>query len=204
MQTDYFDNSPSTSGFSLSSSGSSNNPLSLNDYDEDDGSTGAGDNLDKVTDYVGTGSSNATLEDALKTGRENAEARYGQTVEDTSDQIQEIVKRRQEMMAGEDEVSDTIRQSRNRQIQMARAQAGPAGITSSQERQLSRSAESDISSALVAKQNQNLTEYQQLIGNILGGQFSTEMGIGGLGIAAEDIGNDGSGDGGGILDWLFG
>ena len=122
-----------------------------------------------------------------KEARGYGERLYGQTQEQTGQDVQDIVQRRREILDQKDPASTWIQQSTNRRLRQARAQAGPQRLTEQQERQVSRQGEADIGKAMYTTQRQNLTDYQRLIGDIAAGQASTEFGMRGTQIAAQPI-----------------
>lgn len=129
----------------------------------------------------------AQKEEKKEEAKQYGETLYGQTQEETGQEIQDIVRRRKEMLDQQDPASSWIRQSASRRIQQARAQGGPQRMTEQQERQIGRQAESDIGKALYTTQSQNLTDYQKLMGAIASNQAATEMGFLGIGIAEQPV-----------------
>src|SRR5690606_32481755 len=103
-------------------------------------------------------------------GKARAEELYG------SEEIQDITTRRRAALDGNDPASTRLRESKNAQIRAAKA----SGASQDQLTQIERQANVDIGQQEFKSQEQALGEYQSLIGNILGGKTSMEMGYAGL------------------------
>jgi hypothetical protein len=106
-------------------------------------------------------------------GMDSGKLSYGQNKFETGQNVQDIIQRRRAMLNQTDPASDQIRQGANAQVRNLRAQGinNPAQINAIQ-----RQARSDIAGQLYGQQNQSLSNYQKLIGNVLSGQNQLEMG----------------------------
>lgn len=121
------------------------------------------------------------IKKGMELGRSRARSMYGQLPRRTASQVQDIVRRRRSRMEGDDPSGTRLRESRNRQIRMARAQdASPEELA-----QIRRSAESDIAYEDFSRSGQALSDYQRLVGNILKGQQGMEMGYAGLEVGGQ-------------------
>lgn len=136
-------------------------------------------------------SSDPSIASGQRVGLERGERVYGQSIDETGSNVQDIVKRRRERLEGLDPASTRMRESRNRQIRMAKA----SGASPEEIAQISRNAESDIANQEYKKASQSLNEYQKLIGNILKGQTGLELGFAGLEKSGEYVPTPSSGGG---------
>ena len=116
-------------------------------------------------------------------GLERGEIAYGQGLPETGQNVQDIVKMRRQRLNAEDPQSTRMRESRNRQIRIAKA----SGASPEEINQITRNAESDIANQEYAQSSQALNDYQRLIGNVLKGQTGLEMGYAGLEKSGEQV-----------------
>ena len=143
---------------------------------------GTSQTQDRLSRYAQGGSRTFSLSGDKKiaggqiTGLERAQNLYGMNVGEIGDETSDIVRRRREALEGTDPAMTRLRQSRNRRLRMAKAE----GASPEQLKQIEREAESDIAGAEYSSQEQALNQYQKLIGNIIGGTSSLEMGFAGL------------------------
>lgn len=152
--------------------------------------TGAGGAVagDAAQDYL-TGQGQPTqqqydsqaLAQGRQTGLESAENLYGMPQSDLGAETQDILARRRARLDGSSPSGTRLREQRNRQVRMARAGGRSAG----EQEAIKRKAESDIADVDYAREGQALTDYQKLIGRIIGGTSQLEMGHAGLAVGAE-------------------
>jgi len=116
-------------------------------------------------------------------GRAAAERLYGMSGTEIRGETQDITRRRRERMEGKDPASTRLRESKNQQIRAANAGGASAGQLS----QIERQAASDIGQAEFRSTDKTLSDYQKLIGNILGGTASQETGYAALEKAGETV-----------------
>lgn len=116
-------------------------------------------------------------------GRAAAERLYGMGGEDIRGETMDITRRRREALEGKDPASTRLRESKNQQIRAAKA----GGASASQMAQIERQAASDIGQSEFRTQDKALSDYQKLIGNILGGTSSLETGYAALEKAGETV-----------------
>ena len=141
----------------------------------------------------GTGS-DEKIEAGRAKGRHRAEQLYGMDDKAISGGVQDVVKKRRERLEGGGPEDTALRNERNRAIRMARAQ----GSSQAEIDQLGRQYAMDLSSEQYKRETGALSDYQKLIGNILGGTSSLEMGFAGLEKSGEEV-NIQSGGGSGML-----
>jgi hypothetical protein len=107
----------------------------------------------------------------------SGEELYGQTMGQTGQQIQDIIRRRQGYLDAADPTSTYVRQSANRQVRQARAEAGQAGRTTrGEEAQIRRQAEADIGAQLYENRLRSLGAYQNTISNVARNLATIELG----------------------------
>lgn len=134
-------------------------------------------------------------------GRQRGEEAYGQTLAETGGGVQDIIRRRREALEGKGPGATQLRQARGQRLRMARARGAGAG----QMAQIERESASDIAAQQYTRDQKALSAYQRLIGNILGGQTSLEMGFAGLEKGGQQVQMPQyGGGGGGILGGLLG
>lgn len=126
-------------------------------------------------------------------GRERGKEAYGQTLAETGAGVQDVIRRRREALEGRGPGATQLRQQRNQQLRAAKARGAGAG----QMAQIERQAGMDIAGQQYTRDQAALSSYQKLIGNILGGQTSLEMGFAGLGKAGQQVSSPRAGTGGG-------
>lgn len=105
----------------------------------------SGSNEDKARDAAnaeaaGRAESERAFTQGQATGQQRAEDLYGQSTSQTGTDVQDIVSRRRAMLNKEGPQSTRQRESRNRQIRMAKA----AGASPEELAQINRNAASDI------------------------------------------------------------
>lgn len=118
----------------------------------------------------------ARISGGMSEGRKRAEELYGQDFKATGEDVKDIVRRRREAVDKLGPQSSRLRESRNRQLRMAKA----SGASQDQLAQIRRQAESGIADTEYGQYQQNLQNYQSLVGNILRGQTGMELGYGQL------------------------
>ena len=123
------------------------------------------------------------IQEGLARGQDRGQAIYGQSGAQTSQDVQDIVGRRKEMVEGEAPYATRQREARNRQVRMAKA----AGASDEQLRQIERENAADIANIEYGQYQQNLGAYQNLVGNILKGQQGMEFGYGNLYAAGNTV-----------------
>lgn len=101
---------------------------------------------------------------------------YGQNLAQTGANTQDIIKRRRAALEGNDPATSAMYEGRNREIAMGRAR----GANEGQIAQITRDANTRVDRQRFERQDKTLNDYQKLIGNVLGGQSSLEMGYAGL------------------------
>lgn len=126
-------------------------------------------------------SSRAAIEEGKKSGLSRAEQLYGMSPNEIGTSTQDIIRRRRENLDAVDPVSIRAINRKNQMIREAKSQ----GASADQLSQLERQANFDISQREYASQQDSLNRYQSLIGNILGGTSSLEMGHAGLQLSGE-------------------
>jgi len=114
-------------------------------------------------------------------GRQSGQEIYGQSQAQTGADVADVIRRRKERLSGQNPAASSLRESRNRQIRMARA----SGASAAQIAQISRGADQDIERAEFQREGEALGDFQRLIGNVVGGQSSLEMAHAGLAKAGE-------------------
>ena len=117
------------------------------------------------------------------TGLERAEQLYGMNTGEIGQNVQDIVARRRAAMEGNDPASTAARMSRNADVRSARAE----GMTDAQIAQVRRSGTNDAAQQDYKSQQQGLSSYQDLVGNILGGTTGMEMGYANLAKSGEEV-----------------
>jgi len=115
------------------------------------------------------------------TGLDRARNLYGMTVPEIGTETQDILSRRRQRMEGTSPADTRLRESRNRRVRMARA----GGRSAAEQEQIKRESERDIADVGYAREGQALTDYQRLVGKILGGTQQLEMGYTGLAKSGE-------------------
>lgn len=148
--------------------------------------------LERMTSptYEGmTFSGDESIASGQQIGLDTAKTLYGQTAAETGQEVQDIVARRKAALDGNDPATQRLRQGKNAQIRAARA----SGATSGQEAQIQRQAAQDIGQQEFKSQQEALGEYQDLIGNILGGTASLQSGYAGLTKSGEEVASDDGG-----------
>lgn len=128
-------------------------------------------------------------------GLETARALYGMDIGEIGQETRDITRRRRERLEGKDPATTRARERKAAQIRTAKA----GGATAGQLTQIERQASSDIGQTEYRSQDKALSDYQKLIGNILGGTTSLEMGMAGLEKSGELVDYRG-GSGGGLSD----
>lgn len=123
------------------------------------------------------------IKQGISEGKTKAEEIYGQDTAQTGEDVREITRMRRERLYGADPGSTNLRESRNRQIRMAKA----AGASDEELTQIRRNAERDIANQEYINQGQALSDYQSLIGNILRGQTGMELGYAGLRSGSQQV-----------------
>lgn len=117
-----------------------------------------------------------TLLGGQMTGLDRARNLYGMTVPEIGSETQGILARRRARLDGYSPSGTRLRESRNRRVRMARAGGRSAG----EQESIKRQSEKDIADVDYAREGQALTDYQRLVGKILGGTQQLEMGYTGL------------------------
>ena len=108
--------------------------------------------------------------DATKASGKSFEA-YGQTLAQTGQDVQGVKKRMEQGVTGEDPMSDYIRRSSSQRLAAAKgSRAG--GMSTAESAQLDRGTTQQLQQGYT----QNLTAYQEMLGNMLSGQSSLELG----------------------------
>jgi hypothetical protein len=158
-----------------------------------------GSNIQYYSDPNRVYSSDPLIASGQRIGEAEGEALYGQSQEQTGEEIADIIKKRRAALDQKDPVSDQIRQSKNVQLRQLRESQGRMGITggtaAAQESQVERQAQAQIGSQLYQANRQDLSQYQRLLGNIASNQASLEMGYAGLEKSGEYVPTPGVGGG---------
>ena len=121
-------------------------------------------------------SSDPSIRQGEITGLSRGTMAYGQNLQTTGQNTQDIIQRRRAALNGNDPASAALLESRNREIAMGKAR----GANEGQVAQITRDANTRVDRQRFERQDKTLNDYQKLIGNVLGGQSSLEMGYAGL------------------------
>lgn len=116
-------------------------------------------------------------------GLERAGQVYGMGLDEIGQSTQDIVARRRKALDGQDPATTALHQRKNEQLRQSKAGGG----TDAQMAQIERLSAADIGQQEFRSQDAALDDYQRLVGNIIGGTTSLEMGMGSLGNANTDL-----------------
>lgn len=136
-----------------------------------------------VTATGNTLSKDTKIADGQRVGLERAEKLYGMNPDEIGSETQDVVRRRRERLDGKDAATTSLRQRRNQKLRTAKA----SGKSEEEMSQIERSADTDIGNYMFQSQGQALSDYQKLIGNIIAGTSSMEMGFAGLEKSGEKV-----------------
>jgi hypothetical protein len=141
--------------------------------------------LDRATEATGQGATmnfhTGEMGEGQLGGLSSAENLYGMTSPELGVATQDILSRKRARLDQSSPASTRARESRNRQIRMARA----GGRTSAQQEDIKRKAESDIGNMEYAREGAALTDYQKMISKIMTGTTQLELGHMGLAVGSE-------------------
>lgn len=136
-----------------------------------------------------TFSGDESIASGQQIGLDTAKTLYGTTAAELGREAKDIAARRKAALDGNDPATQRLRQGRNSQIRAARS----AGATAGQEAQIHRQAAQDIRQQEFKSQQEALGEYQDLIGNMIGGTTSLQSGYAGLTKSGEKVADDDGG-----------
>lgn len=151
---------------------------------------------DKARFGVQSFSSDPRIAQGQRVGLERAQNLYGIDTKNLGGEAASIREAYKKRLGGQDASTTNLRDSRNRQLRMARA----GGASQEELAQISRGAESDINRTYDAQQAQRLNDYRRIVSNAIKGTQGSELGFAGLEKSGESVPVPRSG---GISDTLF-
>lgn len=115
----------------------------------------------------------------IRAGSAKAGTIYGtDTLGNLGTDISDVVKRRKDALNQEGPAASRQMEERNRRIRRARQMYG--NLTPEMERQIDRESSMDIEDTRYGQEQNNLAQYQKLLGNIAANSSALEMGYAGL------------------------
>lgn len=125
----------------------------------------------------------ALLHSGLAQGRSKGEQLYGMNDQEVGANIQDVIRRRQEMMNKPSMAAEQVRSAGAQQ----QRQAVSRGASEAQKRQIALDTSAKAGMLDEQMRQENLNAFQSLIGNIAANKSALELGYGGLSVASQYI-----------------